>query len=68
MGEELLSILDTPVEVAGGGSVSGATRKKVVEEIENLRAKILEKALAEVRPKSTRAAWAWRQCDKVSSA
>ena len=50
------------------GSVTGKTRGKVEETRENTRAKVLEKALTTVRPKSTRAAWAWRQRDKISSA
>ena len=36
--------------------------------MKNTRAKVLVKALDLMRPKSTRAAWAWRQRDKVSSA
>ena len=48
--------------------MSGTTRGNIVECMENLRAKVLVKALAEVRPRSTRAAWSWRQRDKVSSA
>jgi hypothetical protein len=43
--------------------VSGATRKSITDAVENT-----VKALELVRPKSTRAAWAWRQRDKVSSA
>ena len=67
LGEDVPSVLDTPVEGVGDGSVSGATRKRVVEQVENMRAKVLEKSLSDVRPKTTRAAWAWRQKDKVSS-
>ena len=61
-------VLEVPVEGVGDGSVSGATRKRITEARENLRAKVLEKALSLVRPKATRAAWAWKQRDKVSSA
>jgi hypothetical protein len=39
-----------------------------VEAVENLRSKVLKKALQQVRPKSIRAAWAWKKRDKVSSA
>ena len=39
-----------------------------MEARENTRAKVLEKTLTNVRPESTRAAWAWRQRDKISSA
>ena len=48
--------------------MSGATRKSITEAVENNRAKVLTKGLELVRPKSNRAAWAWRQRDKVSSA
>ena len=68
LGEEVPEILKSPVEGIGKGSVSGATRKSITEAVENTRAKVLAKALDLVRPKSTRAAWAWRQRDKVSSA
>ena len=40
----------------------------MVEARENTRAKVLDKLLLGVRPRSTRAAWSWRQRDKVSSA
>ena len=49
------------------GSVTEETRGRVVEARENDRTKVLEKALTSVRAKSTRAAWAWRQRDKISS-
>ena len=52
----------------GYGCVTGETRGRVVEARENTRAKVLEKILTNIRPKSTRAAWAWRQRDKISSA
>ena len=44
------------------------TQNSLTEAVENTRAKVLVKALDLVRPMSTRAAWAWRQRDKVSSA
>ena len=65
---EIPDIFSTNSEGIGHGSVTGATRGKVVSALEVLRANVLGKALDEVRPKSTRAAWAWRQMDKVSSA
>ena len=68
LGDVVPAVLSTTVEGAGGNSVSGFTRKIVVDAVENLRAKVLERMLSEVRPKTTRAAWAWRQKDKVSSA
>ena len=39
-----------------------------MEARENVRAKVLAKLLQDIRPKNTRAAWSWRQRDKVSSA
>lgn len=49
--------------------MTGETRGKLVEAMrENTRAKVLEKALTLVQPKSIRAAFAWRQNDKISSA
>ena len=68
LGLELAGVLASPVEGFGDGSVSGATRGKIVEALEDTRARLLAKALADVRPCSTRAAWAWRQRDKVSVA
>ena len=68
LGEEVPSVLTVPVEGIGSGSVSGETRGHLVTALENLRSKVLGRALEEVRPRSTRAVLAWRQQDKVSSA
>ena len=68
LGEELPGVMAAPTGSIGDGSVTGSTRGKVVEARENLRAKVLDKVLLDLRPKSTRAAWSWRQRDKVSSA
>jgi hypothetical protein len=68
LGEELPAFLATNLQGISDGSVSSGTRGKVVEAMEILHAKILNKALQEVRPTSTRAAWAWRRRDKVSAA
>ena len=67
LGEEVPSILASPVEGIGDGSTSGETRGKVVTAMEHLRSKVLSKVLTGVRPRP-RAAMAWRQQDKVSSA
>ena len=64
---EVPKALACEVSGIGYGSVTGETRGRVVEARENTRAKVLEKALTLVRPKSTRAAWALRQRDKISS-
>ena len=66
--EDVPEVLSSLVQGLGNGSVSGETRKKVVEARENVRAKVLQKALSEVRPRSVRPAWAWRQRDKISVA
>ena len=62
--EPVPEVLTTALEGLGEGSTSGKTRGRVVEAIECTRAKVLSKALSLVRPKSTRAAWAWRQGTK----
>ena len=66
--EPLPEALSSQLAGLGDGSTSGETRKRLVEAIECTRAKVLAKALELVRPTSTRAAWAWKQRDKVSSA
>ena len=53
--------LGASIEGIGDGSVSGETRGHIMECLENSRAKVLVKALEEVRPRSTRASWSWRQ-------
>ena len=60
--EDLPEALATPLLGLGSGSVNGSTRSKVVEVMEQLHAKVLSKVLEGVRPKSTRAAWAWKSC------
>jgi hypothetical protein len=47
--------------------VDGSTRTRIVTARENIRAKLLAKLLKRLRPKNTRAAWAWQQRDKVST-
>ena len=49
-------MLATPLRGLGEGSVTGATRGEIMAAQEELQAKVLSKALSEVRPKSTRAA------------
>ena len=66
--EEMPEALATPLPGLGNGSLNGSTRSRVVEAREQMQAKVLNKVLEGVRPKSTRAAWVWRQQDKVSSA
>ena len=68
LGEEEPKVLACGTAGIGDGSVNGETRRRLTEARENWRAKVLAKGLEQVRPKSTRAAWAWRQRDRVSSA
>ena len=49
-------VLGEQLKGFGNGSVSGATRGKITEALEDLRAKVLVKLLEQVRPISTRAA------------
>lgn len=68
LGRDLEGTLSVSARGLGEGSVSGSTRSKIMEAVENTRSLLLTKALEDVRPLSTRAAWAWKQRDKVSSA
>jgi hypothetical protein len=68
LGEEVPKALGCTFQAIGDGSVTGETRGRLVEARENQRAKVLTKALEEVRPRSTREAWAWKQRDRLSSA
>ena len=74
LGIQVPEVLATSVEGIGlpcaceESSVPGAIRGRVVAALENLRTKVLSKTLSLVRPKKTRAAWAWRQMDKVACA
>ena len=62
---EVFQVIDQGV---GEGSVSGATRTRVVEAREDLRTKVLAKLLQEPQYRHTRAALSWPQRDKISSA
>ena len=66
--QDIAEPFGTALPNLGDGSVTGATRSKIVVAMENMQVKVLEKALSQVRPKSTREAWSWRQRDKVASA
>ena len=66
--DEMPEVLATPLPGLGNGSLNGSTRSKVMEAREQIQAKVLNKVLEAVRPKSTRAAWAWRQQDMVRKA
>ena len=66
--EEASGQLTFPVEGMGDGSVDGSTRAKVVEEREELRAKVLKQALADYPDSTARPVWSWKQRDKLSTA
>ena len=68
LGKDIPEVFAPTTQGIGDGSVSGLTRNRITEARENSRSKLLTKALKQVRPKSTRPAWGWRQRDKVSSA
>ena len=67
LGEEVPKALSVQTSGVGEGQVDGSTRNRIVTARESIRAKLLAKLLKGLRPKSTRAAWAWRQRDKVST-
>ena len=66
--KEVDQVFTVPVAGLGEGSVTGVTRGKIVSSREKTCALLLAKALEDHRPKHDRAAWAWRQRDKISSA
>ena len=70
--EELGGALDVPVEAAGlyqgEPSCSGATRMRVVAQLESLRLKSMEKHLKEQRNRQARPVWSWPNQDKFTTA
>ena len=68
LGDEISGPLSVPVEGVGEGSVDGSTRKAVVEQLEGLRFRLLEKVLQECTDRDLRAVLAWPIRDKLSSA
>ena len=67
-GHELPKVFSCQVEGIGDGSVTGDTRRLIVQTREVTRAKMLDRALELHRPQRDRVAWSWRQRDKISSA
>ena len=65
--KEVESVFKVALPGLGSGSVTGETRGKIVSAREKTRALLLAKSLDEYRPKKHRAAWAWKQRDKISS-
>ena len=68
LGEEVPEVLSAQTGGVGEGAVDGSNRNRIVTARENVTAKVLAKLLKGLRPRSTRAAWAWRQRDKVATA
>ena len=68
LGQELEGTLATEVLGVGEGSVTGSTRKKVVEQREKLRGSVLSKALTQYPDQQARPVMVWPQMDKLSSA
>ena len=66
--EELEGTLGVEVTGVGEGSVTGSTRKKVVEQREKLRGAVLSKALENHPDRQARPVMVWPQMDKLSSA
>ena len=63
---DIEGVFSVDLEGVGEGSVTGETRKKVVEATEKTRSLLLSKSLQLHRPQKARPVWAWRQRDKVS--
>ena len=57
----------TAVEGVGAGSVSGETRRRIVEAREKTRSLLLTKSLEQHRPRKDRHVMGWRQRDNLSS-
>ena len=68
LGQELVSPLSSPVECAGDGSSDGSTRRKVVQQREELRGSVLKEAMARIPNKKLRPCIAWSNRDKLSTA
>ena len=67
LGKDIEKVFSTPLAGLGNGSVSGKTRGDIMSAREKTRSLLMSKALSQHRPKRDRAAWAWRQRDKISS-
>ena len=66
LGDVLEGALAMGVEGIGDGSVSGATRRLIVEQRETLRARVLDKSLSVHHDQAARPVWVWQQRDKLS--
>ena len=66
LGTEMEGVFDAEVEGVGDGSISGETRRRIVEAVEKTRSLLLSRCLEQHRPQKDRHVWAWRQRDKIS--
>ena len=67
LGQDLGGALSVQVEGAGEGAVDGSTRKKVVQQREELRGTVLKVALSRLPDISLRPVSAWPNRDKLTS-
>ena len=65
--QELQEPLSTRVEAAGNGSDDGSTRRKVVQQREELRGAVLKEALSRITGQRQRHVLAWLNRDKLST-
>ena len=65
--EELQGGLTSRVDEFGDGSTSGGTRRLILEQVEQLRGKVLNKALENYQDQEARPCWSWMGRDKQSS-
>jgi hypothetical protein len=68
LGQELMSPLSSPVEGAGDGSNNGSTRRKVVQQREELRGGVFQEAMARMPNRKLRPCLAWSNRDKLATA
>ena len=63
---DIEEVFVTGIEGVGAGSVSGETRRRIVEARERTRSILLTKSLEQHRPRKDRHVMSWRQRDKLS--
>lgn len=68
LGQELEGYLAAEVEGVGDGTEDGSTRKKLVEQREEIRGAVLKEVLARETNLTLRPVLAWANRDKLSSA
>ena len=68
MDEELEGPLAVRADSAGKGSTNGSTRKLVMEQLEQLRHKMLSRGLSLYHNQEARPCWSWPDRDKQTTA